>query len=112
MSDGSSNAWFGMTRVQLVERLRQLADELDSLPNLDDKPATRMDRWAVARRMVPCLIGIPTSHPTIPDGDPIFSSELYFLDVERRIARSFSRWYELGDQVDPSYWENRYPRQL
>jgi hypothetical protein len=39
----------------------------------------------------------------------MFSSELYFLDVERRIARSFSRWYELGEQAHPGYWDGLVP---
>lgn len=111
MSDFSSKAWFGMTRAQLIKRLRQLADEIEDLSTVAATCRTRIDRWAIARRAVPCLIGIPASHPTFPDGHPLFSSELFFLDAERRIARSFSRWYELGDQVDANYWEDQYPRQ-
>lgn len=111
MSDASSIAWFGMTRVELVHRLRELADEVESSSISASGPITRIDCWTVARRAVPCLIGVPTSHPNISNGKPFFSSELYYLDIERRIARSFSRWYALGDQVDPGYWEQRYPVQ-
>jgi hypothetical protein len=97
-----------MTRFQLVQRLRQLADELEVFSISVSAPITRIDHWSVARRGVPCLIGLPTSHPTIPDGEPLYSSELYYLDPNERIARSFSRWYELGEQVEPGYWEQRY----
>lgn len=111
MSDASSIAWFGMTRLKLVHRLRQLADELEVSSISARGPITRIDHWTVARRTVPCLIGIPTSHPRISDGEPLYSSELYYLDPNERIARSFSRWYELGNQVDPRYWEQRFPVQ-
>ncbi|PLU23234.1 hypothetical protein BMJ31_15270 [Sinorhizobium medicae] len=100
-----------MTRLKLVHRLRQLADELEVSSISASGPITRIDHWTVARRAVPCLIGIPTSHPRISDGQPLYSSELYYLDPDERIARSFSRWYELGNQVDPSYWEQRFPVQ-
>lgn len=72
---------------------------------------TKIDKWTIARRTVPCLIGLPSAHPKFSDGQPLLTSELYFLDPGLRIARSFSRWYELGEQVDPSYWEQRSPRQ-
>nr|WP_325265540.1 DUF6634 family protein [uncultured Rhizobium sp.] len=97
-----------MTRLQLVQRLRQLADELEDSSSPTRRPVTRIDRWALANRTVPCLIGIPTAHPKIGDGEPLFSSELYYLDPEACIARSFSRWYRLGEQVDPSYWEQHH----
>lgn len=111
MSDTSSIAWFGMTRAELVSRMRQLAHELEETSLNANQPITRIDQWAVAQRAVPCLIGIPTSHPRIPDGEPLFSSELYYLDPGRRIARTFSRWYQLGERADAAYWEHRYPRQ-
>ncbi|KAB1126136.1 hypothetical protein F4V90_03200 [Neorhizobium galegae] len=111
MSDTSSIAWFGMTRLQLVNRLRLLACELEETSIPANHPLTRIDQWTIAQRAVPCLIGVPTSHPTISDGEPLFSSELYFLDPERCIARTFSRWYELGEQAEAAYWNHRYPRQ-
>ncbi|MBP2463608.1 MULTISPECIES: hypothetical protein [unclassified Rhizobium] len=112
MSDASSVAWFGMTRVQLIEGLRKLADDLEQSAISKTIPPVRIDQWTVARRVVPCLIGLPTSHPTIADGQPLFSSELYYLDPGRNIARTFSRWYDLGNQAAPNYWEHRYPRSL
>lgn len=111
MSDESSQAWFNMSRAQLSERLIELARDVGILKLPDHGPVTKIEKWSVARRVVPCLIGVPESHPEIGNGEPMFTSELFFLDTERSLARSFSRWYELGEQVDPGYWKLRYPRQ-
>lgn len=109
MSDRSSRLWFGMSRLELAERLRTLADDLDTYGSHCVRPiATKIDSWAVARRTVPCLVGRPTGHPRLDDGSPIFTSELYFLDQERNVARTFSRWYRLGGEAAPGYWENNY----
>ena len=104
-----SQQWFGMKCSELSTRLFMISNEIKRRqPEVSEM--TRVDRWCLARRTVPCLIGVPARHPRISDGEPLFTSELYFLDPKRSIARSFSRWYELGEQVDPSYWERRYPR--
>lgn len=104
MSDSSSIAWFGLTRLQMVCRLRELADELEMLSIPEYRSLTRLDDWALTRRAVPCLIGVPTNHPTVSDGKSLLSSELFYFDPQERIARSFSRWYQLGSQVDPVSW--------
>ena len=94
-----------MSRQQLAGRLERLANDLLSLRIEAAEPIVRIDQWALANRTVPCLVGIPTSHPKIADGQPLFSSELFYLDPKLRIARSFSRWYKLGDQVEPAFWD-------
>lgn len=106
-----SEQWFGLNCEKLSQRLLEIGGDIK---RGEPKPVTRtrLDHWCLARRTVPCLIGIATGHPTIADGAPFFSSELYFMDANRSSARSFSRWYELGDQVEPSYWEQLYPRQI
>lgn len=109
MSISSSTAWFGMTREELCAHLERLAGDIRQ-PETAPMRVTEIDKWAIAHRAVPCLIGLPSGHPKISDGQPLFTSELYFLDPEQRMARSFSRWYKLGEQVDPAYWEQRYPR--
>ncbi|WP_296022115.1 DUF6634 family protein [uncultured Agrobacterium sp.] len=42
------------------------------------------------------LGGIVSGHPRIPDGREIVSSQLFFLDPERAVARTLNRWYRLG----------------
>jgi hypothetical protein len=66
-----------------------------------------MNSWTLGRRSVPCLIGRPLGHPAILDGKPACSSELFYFDPERGIARTMSRWYRLGTRVDPDYWTER-----
>lgn len=104
-----SQQWFGMKCNELSERLLLISGDIKQRQSANGEK-TRIDRWCLARRTVPCLIGIPAGHPRIADGEPFFTSELYFIDPKRSLARSFSRWYELGEPVDPSYWEQRYPR--
>lgn len=101
--------WFGMTREQLVARLRSLADDLETSDGKvpPPNPTVVLDQWAIAKRAVPCLVGIPSGHPVVEDGKPCFSSELFFIDERLGIARSFSRWYRLGKQVDPGFWNKR-----
>lgn len=104
-----SKEWFGMNCSEVSERLLIISrDVKQRQPGNAEK--TRIDHWCFARRTVPCLIGVPAGHPRIADGEPFFTSELYFFDPAQSLARSFSRWYELGEPVDPSYWEQKYPR--
>lgn len=112
MSDASSVVWFGMTRVRLIEGLRKLADDLEQPAISKTIPPVRIVQWTVARRVVPCLIGLPTSNPNIADGQPLFFSELYYLDPDFNVARTFSAWCELGNQAALNYRENRFPRSI
>ena len=99
-------AWFGVSRSSLVQKLRCLADDLENVGKCND-PLVRpvaINTWALAQRSVPCLIGRTLGHPSIGDGRPALSSELFYLDPERGIARTMSRWYRLGTRVDPDYW--------
>ncbi|MBY3181330.1 hypothetical protein HFO24_06555 [Rhizobium laguerreae] len=107
--DSVSRAWFGTSGAELVEKLRRLADDLDNIDRRVDAiaPEAVMNSWALAMRSVPCLIGSPLAHPSIADGKPVCSSELFYLDPERGIARTMSRWYRLGTRVDPEFWEER-----
>ncbi|WP_092930355.1 hypothetical protein [Rhizobium sp. 9140] len=111
MSDSSSLHWFGLTKKELEFRLRKIADDIYAGPPKIDAVPAIIENWALARRTVPCLVGIPIGHPTIEDGKPLFSSELFYLDEQRGVARSFSRWYRLGTRVEPEFWDQRTPRQ-
>jgi len=62
-----------------------------------------MDNWILMRRAVPCLSGISTGHPDIRDGAAAITSEIYFIDTERRLARSLSRWYLLDDPLSDDF---------
>ncbi|WP_312886747.1 DUF6634 family protein [Rhizobium laguerreae] len=42
------------------------------------------------------LSGVVSGHPHFADGRHIVTSQLFYLDPERAVARSLSRWYRLG----------------
>lgn len=110
--DSLFQAWFGRSRPSFAAHLRQLASDLD---NVDEcaaglTPEVAINSWALTKRAVPCLIGLTVGHPGIKDGRPACSSELFYLDPERGIARTMSRWYRLGTRVDPEFWTARLTR--
>ncbi len=111
-SDSVIHTWFGMSKTSLVHTLRCLADDLESISDdVEALPAVAINSWALSQRPVPCLVGRTLGHPSVGDGRPVLSSELFYLDSERGIARTMSRWYRLGTRVHPDYWNERYPGQ-
>lgn len=105
MSD-SSEVWFGMSRAALARHLRRLADDIECLESgcADFDGMVDINSWSLAKRDVPCLVGRPMGHPVIGDGRPARTSELFYFDPERGLARSFSRWYRLGTSDRPAHW--------
>lgn len=104
--------WLGMPHPSLVAKLRRLADDLADINGCAEAhaPEAAFNSWTLGKRVVPCLIGRPMGHPVISDGRPAFSSELFFFDPHRGIARTMSRWYRLGTRVEPEYWGERLRR--
>ncbi|KSV85673.1 hypothetical protein N181_22715 [Sinorhizobium fredii USDA 205] len=112
-ADSVFGRWFGMSPASLAATLRSLADDLEASNSIDDVgalPAVAINSWAIVQRPVPCLIGRTLGHPSIGDGRAALSSQLFYLDSEREIARTMSRWYRLGTRVDPDYWNKRGAR--
>lgn len=105
--------WFGFTQGDLLRKLQSLVTDLkEPIPlKVPQNQIAHIEDWCLARRVVPCLIGRTRGHPHIGDSSLMFSSELFYLNETFGFARSFSRWYRLGNQVPPSYWENGHPRQ-
>ncbi|MGO7848600.1 DUF6634 family protein [Rhizobium leguminosarum] len=102
--------WRWSTAAMTIGRLRSLADDLEAVAagSVPERPAIAlMTSWSFGTRATPCLVGHAFGHPNISDGRPAYSSELFYLDPERGIARTMSRWYRLGTRVDPEYWEER-----
>ncbi|QKK18886.1 hypothetical protein [Rhizobium indicum] len=104
--------WLGRPHPLLVGKLRRLADDLADINHCADAdaPSAAFNSWTLGKRVVPCLIGRPLGHPLISDGRPAFSSELFYFDPNRGIARTLSRWYRLGTRVEPGYWGERLRR--
>lgn len=107
--DTAFGEWFGMSRLSLIACLRRLADDLEDVERCWEAqtPMAAINSWSLGKRAVPCLIGRPLGHPAISDGKPACSSELFYFDPYRGIARTMSRWYRLGTRVDPDYWNER-----
>lgn len=112
--DSVSRTLFGMSPSALAECLRRLSDDLQNIDLCADaqSPSVAINTWALAQRTVPCLIGRPIGHPSVVDGRAASSSELFYLDPDRGIARTMSRWYRLGTRVDPEYWRDRISSNL
>lgn len=82
---------------ELCDALRDvLEDGWPSQEELADAPM--IDAWRFGTRTVPCLEGVSSSHPDLPDGDPVRTSRLALLNIEAGIARTESRWYRLGER--------------
>ena len=63
--------------------------------------APLLDHWTVGGRMVPFLVGLSTGHPLLPgENRMIGTSDLWLMSDDRCWARTRSRWYRLGREVD------------
>lgn len=92
-----------VTMLTEVDRLDCLLRDLRRLQESDlrainlaaDAPILKDHRMSARR--TPCLEGSVYGHPILPDGRPIFTSELHaFLEQDGQLyARTLSRWYRL-----------------
>ncbi len=58
-------------------------------------PGGVINDWFVTKRAVPCLVGSVICHPLILGSRDAYTSELYYLDLVRGVARAQPRWYRL-----------------
>lgn len=83
-------------------RFRALADDLDRIARgehptkADLRGAPLLARWSVALQPWPHLFGIVTGHPTVADGRPCRTSQLFTFDPVGQYARTESRLYRLA----------------
>ncbi|TDW31890.1 hypothetical protein EV128_108217 [Rhizobium azibense] len=95
-----NDKWLGSPPFMILPRLRSLLADLEELavpgahPVPDDAVIIR--NCILASRSVPCLIGEMSGHPHIKNG-PGVTSELFYLDRKRKLARTLSRWYRFDD---------------
>lgn len=96
--DSLESRWKWSTAAKTIERLRRLADDLEAVADgsIPERPTAVMSSWSFAARPVPCLVGNAFGHPKIEDGRRAFTSEVFYVDPRRRLARTLSRWYRLG----------------
>lgn len=63
------------------------------------KPTVELHYWSNSLRTVPTLSGFGAGHPTFRNGE-IHTSQLFFIDPDVGLARTFSRWYRLGPKAE------------
>jgi hypothetical protein len=81
-----------------ASRLEQLARDLRAIAAgnlvIDNTTSVELANWRLTYRRVLSLNGVSISHPTLGTKS-IRTSEVYFIDLDRGIARTLSRWYRL-----------------
>lgn len=91
-----NDKWLGTPPNVIIPRLQSLLADLQGLssPGGFARPhdSVTIRNCMLAQRSVPCLIGEMYDHPQIKNGAGI-TSELFYLDEKRKIARTLSRWY-------------------
>ncbi|WP_342636300.1 DUF6634 family protein [Rhizobium leguminosarum] len=66
--------------------------EFGSIP-IDETPILRNYKPVIGRAFA--LKGIVSGHPRLTDGRDIVTSQLFYLDEDRGLARTMNRWYRL-----------------
>ncbi|NKN01136.1 hypothetical protein GFL89_24440 [Rhizobium leguminosarum bv. viciae] len=92
--------WLGTPPSVIIPRLQSLLDDLQGLSSpggfAGPDNAVTIRNCMLVQRSVPCLIGEMFNHPHLKNG-PGVTSELFYLDRKRNIARTLSRWYRFDD---------------
>ncbi|PDT30794.1 hypothetical protein CO660_05495 [Rhizobium sp. L9] len=95
-----NDKWLGTPPDVIIPSLRSLLADLERLASpggfagADDAVIIR--NCMLAQRSVPCLMGEFSGHPSIKNG-PGITSELFYLDRKRKVARTLSRWYRFDE---------------
>lgn len=95
---------------ELYERVA-IYDLVDSGPSPDDlTTAPMLDLWAALqdRSGHVMLFGLVSGHPTLGDRD-IHTLMLFGLDAQAGWARTYSRWYQIGEK-HPGCGQDAYRR--
>ena len=95
--------WKWTMSARMIERRRGLVDDLERIAAgcVQERPTTMMTSWSCVTRAAPCLVGNAFGHPEIGEGRRSVTSEVFYIDPNRRFARTLSRWYELGSYEPP-----------
>lgn len=103
----------GETKEQLAaeaERLRALVLDIERILEgappqaiAGEEPVPILNRWLVANRATPCLVGLSTSHPKLAGVNRLIAtSDVWLLAADKTWARTLSRWYRLGRPAERS----------
>lgn len=90
--------------IRTAATLRRLAADLIEIaegraPRAEDLVhAPIIDRYVLAEKRTPCLVGVQTGHPVLT-GPLIETSEAYVMSEAKGWARILSRYYRLGQPL-------------
>jgi hypothetical protein len=93
-----------MDLLETALKLRELADALaeavyGNLPQ-DSIDLPRLHCWTLGTHDAPNLVGYVEEHPVL-GSRAISTSQLFFISEELGLARTLSRWYRLGERLQP-----------
>ncbi len=60
--------------------------------------APLLDSYRAVLGRAYALKGIVTGHPRLEDGKEIITSQLFYLDPDRGVARTMNNWYRLSQR--------------
>ncbi|MBN8975949.1 MAG: hypothetical protein J0I08_05670 [Rhizobiales bacterium] len=68
-------------------------------PHLSDlEAAPILEGWALGELVAPCLLGAVIGHPLLGSRPHIHTSQLVVMDTDLGWARTWSRFYRLGER--------------
>jgi hypothetical protein len=88
----------------LMSELNRLTADLRTLsagrpPSAEElRACPLLDQWSYGFLPAACLVGAVYGHPALGTRPTVHTSELVVIDPNRRWARTWSRFYRLGDQ--------------
>lgn len=82
------------TLARLADDIGKVGSERFDPSMLDHAPF--LDEYALIRQPALSLTGIVSGHPRISDWHRCLSTQIFYLDIERGVARTVNRWYRLG----------------
>lgn len=83
----------GATMIRLLEDLR--CAELGEFANvpIEEAPILRNYKPVIGKAFA--LSGVVSGHPRLADGREVITSQLFYLNEDRGLARTMNRWYRL-----------------
>ncbi|MGO7530883.1 DUF6634 family protein [Rhizobium leguminosarum] len=87
----------GATVVRLLNDLR--CAELGEFGNIPIYDAPVLCNYKPVIGKAFALTGVVSGHPRVAEGREVITSQLFYLDEDRGLARTMNRWYRLCSSV-------------
>ena len=83
--------------IDLLDDVREIrADKGPSATDL--KAAPLLDQWSLGLIPASCIVGTVVRHPVLGNRSQVHTSQMVLIDSENGWARTWSRYYRLGDR--------------